>query len=404
MHSTLSTPVFHRHTQFLVEGQQYKAVLFRTATDPAFADEGCTSIFQKQAYHSALEEAPPEGMAFWYIRLECEGLPIGMLTFQVKDFNPGNSLRKHAQKSWFHAMRYRLASLIRLSVLCLGNTLLTGDYGFCFHAHVQLRIQTLLMMQCIEWMLTLPDFRKIGMVFVKDFYSDIFSDIKDSPYCSKYHVIDTQPSMIMNVPPDWKNLDDYLAALKSKYRVKARQSLKVASPLRRIELSLEEIVQIEPQLHSLYLKVVGDVGFNLFILAENYFSTVKQYMGDRFRLWIYKDGEELISFFTVFEDGDILDAHFLGYDPDVNHKYKLYHNMLMAMIGEATTRGFRQLQLSRTATEIKSAAGAEGVRMWAYLRFPNKLLNGLLPYVYSFFKPNLAWTPRNPFHTGNPNE
>jgi hypothetical protein len=289
-------------------------------------------------------------------------------------------------------------------VLCLGNTLLTGDYGFCFHPHVQPRIQTLLMMGCIDWMLQLPAFRKIGMVFVKDFYSDIFSETKDSPYCSKYHVIDTQPSMIMNVPPGWKNINDYLAALKSKYRVKAKQSMKVASKLQRIELTADDIEAIEPELHALYMKVVGDVGFNLFILAPNYFSTVKRYMGDRFRLWVYKDGDELISFFTVFEDGDILDAHFLGYDPEVNHQFRLYHNMLIAMISEVTTRGFRQLQLSRTATEIKSAAGAEGVRMWAYLRFPNRLLNGLLPYVYSFFKPDLAWTPRNPFHHGNPHE
>jgi hypothetical protein len=260
------------------------------------------------------------------------------------------------------------------------------------------------MMQCIDWLLTLPPFRKVGLVFVKDFYSDIFSEIKDSPFCSKYHVIDTQPSMIMNVSPDWKNMDDYLAALKSKYRVKAKHSLKVASRLKRVELTAAEIENIEPALHALYMKVVGDVGFNLFILAPNYFSTVKRFMGDQFRLWVYMDGEELISFFTVFEDGDILDAHFLGYDPEVNHKFKLYHNMLLAMIGEVTQRGFRQLQLSRTATEIKSAAGAEGVRMWAYLRFPNKLLNGILPYLYSFFKPDLSWTPRNPFHSGKPNE
>jgi hypothetical protein len=404
MHTTPSTSNLHWKTQFQVEDQSYEAILFDTATDPLFADEGCTSIFQSQAYHSALESAPPEGMQSWYVRLEQDGKPIGLLTFQVEDFNPGDSLKNHAKKGWWHAVRYRAASLIHISVLCLGNTLVTGDYGFCFHSRVQPRTQTLLMMETIDWLLSLREFKKIGMIFVKDFYNDIFSEIKDSPFCSKYHVIDTQPSMIMNVSADWKNIQDYLQALKSKYRVKAKQSLKVASRLQRIELTVEEIERIEPELHALYLKVVGDVGFNLFILAPNYFSTVKRFMGDRFRLWIYKDGDEMISFFTVFEDGDILDAHFLGYDQEVNHKFKLYHNMLLAMISEVTTRGFKQLQLSRTASEIKSAAGAEGVRMWAYLRFPNPILNAILPYAYSFFKPDLSWTPRNPFHNGNPNE
>jgi len=100
----------------------------------------------------------------------------------------------------------------------------------------------------------------------------------------------------------------------------------------------------------------------------------------------------------VIEDGDILDAHFLGYDPKVNEHFKLYMNMLLRMIELATEKGFRQLQLSRTATEIKSSVGAEGKQVWAYLRLRNKLYNSILPRVYSFFKPDLSWEPRHPFH------
>ena len=236
------------------------------------------------------------------------------------------------------------------------------------------------------------------MIFVKDFYTDIFKDIPGTSFCHAYHPIDTQPSMIMNIPSAWNNLEEYLAALKSKYRVRARKALQSAAHLEKIELQADEIEAVESQLHELYLKVVGDVGFNLFILSPRYFSTVKRAMGDSFRLWIYKDRGELIAFFTVFEDGDILDAHFLGYDPEVNHQYKLYLHMLLAMIGEATTRKFRQLQLSRTATEIKSSVGADGVPMWAYLRFRNPVLNRMLPFLYSFFKPDLKWVPRDPFN------
>jgi hypothetical protein len=337
-------------------------------------------------------------MDFWYVRLEQNGDPIGMLTFQVKDFNPGDSLQKHAKKNFMQFIRYRLASLIRLPVLCLGNTLVTGDYGFCFRPDVPERIHTLLMMETIDWMLGMKDFQHVRLVFIKDFYQDIFQEIPDTPHCSRYHAIDTQPNMLMDVRPEWKNLDDYLSDLKSKYRVRARKALQLARHLERIELQADEIEKIENKLHQLYLKVVGDVGFNLFILAPNYFSTVKRSLGDQFRLWIYKDRGELISFFTVFEDGDALDAHFLGYDPEVNHHYKLYLNMLLAMIDEATRRGFRQLQLSRTATEIKSSVGADGVPMWAYLRLTNRILNSLLPRVYSFFKPDLSWVPREPFH------
>jgi predicted N-acyltransferase len=206
--------------------------------------------------------------------------------------------------------------------------------------------------------------------------------------------------MIMEVSDQWRSLKDYMESLKSKYRVRAKKALHVAKDLELIELNAEQIHALEEQLHQLYLKVVDDVGFNLFILDKGYFTALKQSLGDRFRLWIYKDKGELISFFTIFEDGDILDAHFLGYDPKVNHQYKLYLNMLLAMIEMATQRGFRQLQLSRTATEIKSSVGAEGVPMWAYMRHPKRSLNWLVPKAYSFFKPNLDWVPRNPFSEG----
>jgi hypothetical protein len=254
------------------------------------------------------------------------------------------------------------------------------------------------MMKTIDWLLTCPEFRKIRLVFVKDFYEDIFLELPDSSYCRKYHPIDTQPNMIMEIPSSWGGLEGYLSAVKSKYRVRAKKALEMASVLEKRELGLEEIEANEELLHSLYLKVVEDVGFNLFILHPRYFSELKRNLKEHFHLWVYVKGEDIIGFYTVLEDGDILDAHFLGYDPEVNHQYKLYMHMLLSMIDFAATHQFRQLQLSRTATEIKSSVGAEGVKMWAYMRHPWPLLNGWVPRIYSFFKPDLSWVPRQPFH------
>lgn len=397
MQSNITKSTIQGETQLVIEGQHYSVRLFDSCQHPLFTEAGCDSLFQSRSYHAALESAPPQRMQFWYVHIERDGHPVGILCFQVKDFNPGDSLKKHASGSWARVLRYKAASLIHLRVLCLGNTLVTGDYGFCFQPEVAMPVRTLLMMQTIDWMLTLKMFRRIALIFVKDFFEDIFQYIPDSSFCRKYHPIDTQPNMIMEVDPGWKGLDGYLMSLKSKYRVRANKALEVASGLERVELTYEAILAVEPQLHALYLKVVEDAGFNLFILSPGYFSALKHYLGDRFKLWIYKDRGEIISFFTVLEDGDILDAHFLGYDPEVNHHYKLYLNMLLSMIGLASARGFRQLQLSRTATEIKSSVGADGVSMWAYLRAPNRIFNWLVPRLYNFFKPDLEWVPRQPF-------
>ncbi len=397
MQSSVAEHTYQEVKQITVDGDSYDAMLFHSCDNPLFPEVAGNSIFLSKAYHRALTTSPPEKMHFWYVRLELEGELIGMLCFQIKDFNPGESLKKHAKGNVLKIARYKLASLINLSVLCLGNTLVTGEYGFCFEDKIPQRLRTLLMMESIDWILTLKPFRKIGLIFVKDFYSDIFSKLPDSYYCKKYHFIDTQPSMIMEIHDAWKGLDGYLSALKSKYRVRAKKALSVVAGLEKVELQLHEIEAIESKLHALYLKVVEDVGFNLFILSAGYFSALKRELGDRFHLWIYKEKSEVIGFYTVFEDGDILDAHFLGYDPEVNHTFRLYLNMLLSMIDFASTHHFRQLQLSRTATEIKSSVGAIGVPMWAYLRVPNRILNMKLPWAYGFFKPDLGWVAREPF-------
>ena len=398
MQSVTSTSAIHGELSFQIEGLSYQAYLFDSCQHPMFTAMGCDSLFQSKAYHSALESSPPEKMQFWYVRLQQGDQLAGILCFQIKDFNPGESLKNHANGSWRQRLRYKAASLINLKVLCLGNTLVTGDYGFCFQPFIPARTRTLLMMRTIDWLLTLHAFRSIHLVFVKDFYYDIFKDLPDSSYCKMYHPIDTQPSMIMRISDQWLNLNGYLVALKSKYRIRAQKALQVAREIERVELNASEIAAIEVQLHQLYLKVVEDAGFNLFILSPGYFTALKRELGDAFRLWIYKDKGELISFFTVLEDGEVLDAHFLGYDPEVNHTYKLYLNMLLSMIDLVAQRGFKQLQLSRTATEIKSSVGAEGVPMWSYMRAPNRLFNALVPRLYSFFKPDLDWVPRQPFH------
>jgi hypothetical protein len=397
MYTTVSSSAFQK-TNFELDSHSYSAILFQSPDDPLFPEIVGNSIFLSKAYHKALNLSPPEKMKFWYVRLEDGDELVGMLCFQINDFNPGDSLKNQMDKNVFNKVRYKLASLINLKVLCLGNTLLTGDYGFCFKDHIPARLRTLLMMETIDWLLKMDAFKDIRMIFVKDFYTDIFKEIPDSRYCKKYHFIDTQPSMIMNITGAWRGLEGYMASLKSKYRIRAKRALQLAKGLEIVELTADEIEESKETLHDLYLKVVEDVGFNLFILSADYFTALKKALGDKFHLWVYKENGEIISFFTVFEDGEILDAHFLGYDPEVNHRYKLYLNMLLAMIDYASIRGFKQLQLSRTATEIKSSVGAEGVSMWAYLRFTSRFLNSWLPWVYSFFKPDMDWVRREPFH------
>ena len=96
MQTLTSTAAIQQETDFEIEGLSYKAILFNSCLDPLFTEDGCNSVLQSQAYHEALESAPPKNMSFWYVRLERDGSQEGMLCFQVEDFNPGVSLKNHS--------------------------------------------------------------------------------------------------------------------------------------------------------------------------------------------------------------------------------------------------------------------------------------------------------------------
>ena len=172
MHSALADTKVFPTTTFNLEGKGYNVLLFNSPHDPFFPEVDGTSIFLSKAYQHALLTAPPENMDFRYVRIDKDGELIGMLCFQVSNFNPGDSLKNRMNESLYNKFRYRLASLINLKVLCLGNTLLTGDYGFCFLETIPHKLRTLLMMKTIDWLLTMEEFKNINLVFVKDFYQD----------------------------------------------------------------------------------------------------------------------------------------------------------------------------------------------------------------------------------------
>ncbi|HUR31239.1 MAG TPA: hypothetical protein VMZ69_07385, partial [Saprospiraceae bacterium] len=157
MHTAVSKTSSSHKTILDIVGHSYEAILFNSPDDPLFPEIAGTSIFLSKAYHQALASAPPSKMQFRYVRLERDAELVGMLCFQISFFNPGDSLKNQMDESLYNKVRYKIASLINLKVLCLGNTLVTGDYGFCFLDDVPHKLQTILMMETIDWLLTMKE-------------------------------------------------------------------------------------------------------------------------------------------------------------------------------------------------------------------------------------------------------
>ena len=74
--------------------------------------------------------------------------------------------------------------------------------------------------------------------------------------------------MILKLDKAWGNFDDFLSAVKSKYRVKFNKVLKKASVLEFKEFTNGEVEKYNDQMYAMYESTANRATFSLFHLTE----------------------------------------------------------------------------------------------------------------------------------------
>ncbi len=278
-------------------------------------------------------------------------------------------------------------------LLNLGNVFFTGDKGVI----------------CQNDDIIIPFIPKIFNAIHKSFegkkpssflVANIYMQDQDKciDFCNNaFHPFNTEPDMFMSVDESWKSFNDYINALSSKYRVRAKKVLTVSNEIIQKEFSLEDIRQEKESLGKLYNNVVNHVAFNMATLNIDFFEQMKLLYGDECAILGYYLKDELVSFACLFHvDITTLHVHYIGLNYDINREYKLYNRMLLDFVKFAIGKGKRNIHFGRTATEIKTTIGAEPKALHAYLKMNSRLANASLPYFLNRIKP-AEYIARNPF-------
>lgn len=328
---------------------------------------------------------------------------VGIIYWQVKKFSLSKSLDIHTHSK---KLKDRIstfvkkmgARLINDNLLVVGNVSLTGDYGYRFCSSVDVSLHTTLVHSANQVLIKNARSHriKIKTTMVKDFelgedgVSSKFNHADYTPYSA-------DPTMVVQLDPEWKTFDDYLGAMKSKARVRVKRAKKLGQVFTVKTLSLGDLKDSNKQIYSLYLKIASYSSFNLFTLHPEYFITLKESLGDSVDIFgVYLDGK-LVAFYTTIRDGNLMHGHFLGYEQSLNKDYQLYLNMLYWLMEKAIENKVSALDLSRTALEIKSSIGAEPHNLAVYTHAQNRYLNRLMKRVVPYFIPDNTWKARSPF-------
>jgi len=369
------------------------------ATAPA------NDIFLQRPYLSILEANPPVGMRFGYLVFYKDESPVGVALCQIKYFKGDDNIADldvprtdpcffGGLAQWFKRW---VAGKAAADILICGNMLLTGEHGYFFDYQ---RISQDQAMEMLEKALD-NVVEKLGregikmpVILIKDIAPE--NHPQGSYLVEKgFTEFDIQPNMVLDLP--FRDMDEYLAAMSTKYRTRAKRAFKKLDGIERRELSHAEIQQELPTIYNLYREIANNAGFNMVDLNEQYLAALELDLSEHFQMFAYYLEGKLIAFYTTIRNQDELEAHFLGYEKALNHDYQLYLNILYDIVKIGLDAGCKSIVFARTALEIKSSIGAVALDLSCYLRHQHPVVNKFAPTILDYLKPVEQWQPRHPF-------
>lgn len=216
-----------------------------------------------------------------------------------------------------------------------------------------------------------------------------------------YRALETEPNMILELRPEWRTFDDYLAALRSDYRSKLR---KLAREVEGAGLVVERldaagVSRHAEELHRLYLEVHEKQKLRLVTISPQFIPTLAAEFGSGFRTVVLKDGGgRLAGFVTMLKDRDGAIGYYIGFDKEIAARgVPVYLRLLHALVEEAIAARASWLSLGRTALEPKATLGAVAHPLHCYVRHRLPALNAVVrALLHAAPEPDQS-PERNPF-------
>jgi predicted N-acyltransferase len=378
--------------------------LFFSSIDeiPAKIWEGlkCTeNIYFHPSFIKSLEKNHPEILFSYIVLVDKNNHPTAFASIKIIDFHL-KSIKNDLEFLKNIGRRLHVFPDKKpLKLLICGNTFVSGEHGVFIKKNQNKKAIIKELAESINHFVNSDKKLKkqIDAFLVKDFAKESLF-ITDALKEFKYHTFLVEPNMQLQLQENWRNFDDYLASMKTKFRVKARKAFKQSTEIRVEEVTLENIDRKLLKMTALYKKVASNAGFNLGNFNLETYKDLKEKLGDDYILKTYWLEDKIVGFISGVINQKSLDAHFVGIDYNLNRKYAIYQRMLYDYIEIAINKKLKTINFGRTASEIKSSVGAEPQDLTMYLRHKKSLTNRILKLFLQRVQP-APFQQKFPFKT-----
>ncbi|SDG67831.1 peptidogalycan biosysnthesis protein [Winogradskyella thalassocola] len=338
----------------------------------------CTNIYYSPEFLKAFELANTD-IEFNYIFIIKDHEAVAFANAQIVTIGV-ETITKNIKMS--DKIRHWVNNMFcnnHIRVLFCGNVFLSGEYG-TFLKDGEDKVDTF--KAIAEGVKQLSkSTKKLNAIFVKDFKNESLP-ITNHLESYDYAAMQVEPNMIITLKPEWHSFEDYTTALKSKYRVKANRADAKSTALNAKLFSEDDIEIHKDALQELYQNTIDNADFNAQILNLDTYIHLKKTFKDQFIVKGYFLEEKLVGFLSAMQNDSHLDAHFIGIDYSQNKDFAIYPRILNDYIRLGIETQSTQINLGRTASEIKSTLGAEPEALTCYCKHKRYLPNQILkPFI-----------------------
>ena len=367
-----------------------------------------SGFFMSIKYLAALEQVLPTNLSARYALIfnghgEDREL-VAAVYMQIADISLAQARPEKdlaAENKWTNSID-QLAQRAKQRVLVCGNLLSYGQHGIAFAKDVDAKLAW---HGVVEVLYRVRQAEKLAgkthFVMIKDLHEPYIAQAAHLENLS-YRYVETEPNMVLSLDASWKNYDDYLASLASKYRANVKNG--VLKPMDEAACTVETLADlstVQEEIFALYKAVQINADFRPFELLPEYFSVLQNVAGERFRCSVVKRNNVMLGFLISVADGDTSIAYHIGFDRLAAGDLPIYLRLLHAGIADAIAMGCKQISYGRTALEPKASLGAKPQTFGIFVRHRQPVLNKLMKRLLLGIEHDDA-PERNPFKKAKP--
>ena len=348
------------------------------------------NIYFNPAFLKAVEKNHPEIVFSYIVLIDKNSNPIAFATIQIVNFHIDdikNDLELLIRKLKNIGRKLHiLPNKKPLKILISGNTFVSGEHGIFIKKNQNKKIIIKELAKAILHFVNANKKLKIDAFLLKDFRNKslfISNELRDY----NYHPFSVEQNMMLKLDENWHVFEDYLASMKTKFRVKARKAFLRSTNI-KIENVTPENIDIQlPKMTALYKKVVDNADFNLGNFNLNSFKDLKKTLGNNYILKTYWLDDNIVGFISGVINQKSLDAHFVGINYELNKEHAIYQRMLYDYIEIGIEKKLNRINFGRTASEIKSSVGAVPQDLTMYIRHKKSITNKILKLFLQRIQP-----------------